>query len=76
MEKYSINIDALEGGALMRAIWESRNRELLKSVFDQLIDIQKEIREEDGVQIEDHGGSITMIDKDGTTITRPKYEWE
>ncbi|GAH05985.1 unnamed protein product, partial [marine sediment metagenome] len=36
----------------------------------------KKIREEDGVQIEDHGESITLVDMDGTTIIRPKWEWE
>jgi len=76
MKKYPINVDAFEGGILISTIWESRNRELLKAVFDQLLGIQKEIRKEDGVQIEDHGDSITMTDKDGTTITRLKYDWE
>ncbi|GAH42002.1 unnamed protein product, partial [marine sediment metagenome] len=68
MKRYPINVNALEGGVLMATVWESKNRETLKAVFDQLLDLQKKMREEAGVKIEDYGESITMVDKDGTTI--------
>lgn len=76
MKRYPININAIESGVLIATIWESKNGEALKAVFDQLLDLRDKFREEDGVQIEDHGESITMVDKDGTTISRSKYEWE
>lgn len=76
MKRYPINVNAFEGGVLLPTIWDSKNREALKDVFDQLLVLQKKMREEAGVKIEDRGESIVMVDKDGTEIIRPKYEWE
>ena len=76
MKQYPINVNAFESGVLMATVWESKNREALKAVFDQLLDLQKKMRDEAGVKIEDRGEIIVMVDKDGTEIIRPKYEWE
>lgn len=76
MKRYPINVNAFESGVLMATIWKSKKREALKAVFEQLLDLLDKFREEAGVKIEDRGDIIVMVDKDGTEIIRPKYEWE
>jgi len=74
---FTIQINVFEAGVLVSTIWQSNNRDSLKNVFKQLLEISKKLREEAGVKVEYLGnGRVKITDKDGNTIYREMYEWE
>ena len=76
-KKYPIYVNAFEGGVLMSLIFDSDKRDVLRSVFKQLLDLYKKLREVAGVTETDLGnGYIMLRDKYGNAFIRQKYEWE
>jgi len=75
--KYPIYVNAFESGVLTSVIWRSGEKETLKEVLKQLLDLYKKFREEAGVKVTELGNGLIMLrDKDGNVIIRTKYEWE
>lgn len=74
--RYPIHVNSFEGGLLQSVIWGSGYTEL-QPVFDQLLALQKRLREEAGVKETDLGnGMVGLKDMDGTKVMRQRYPWE
>ena len=77
LPKYPIYVNAFEAGVLTAVIWNSDEKETLKSVFNQLLELGKKFREEAGVKATElANGMIKLEDKYGNVIIRKRYEWE
>jgi hypothetical protein len=70
-------VNAFEAGVLTGLIAGSDKKDLLRSVFNQLLELQKKFREDAEVKVTELGnGLIKLEDKYGNVIIRRKYEWE
>jgi len=76
---FTINLNAFESGVLMGVIiqLDDRKRQALKSVYEQLVALKKEVEEEAGVKKEIiPGGRLKITDTSGNIIIREPYPWE
>ena len=76
---YTIKLNSFEAGVLMGVIiqLDDRQRQALKSVYEQLVALKKQVEEEAGVKKEIiPGGRLKISDKYGTIIIREPYPWE
>ncbi|MBA7595658.1 hypothetical protein ES703_02623 [subsurface metagenome] len=73
-----IRLNSFQSGILMAMIMESDYKKgSLKSVYEQLIEIKKQIEKEVGVKKELlPNGLLKITDRDGNIIIRPPMEWE
>lgn len=73
-----LRLNAWEAGVLMGLISEDeRAKVTLRAVFEQLIDIKRQVEREAGVKKELlPNGLIRITDASGNTILRAPYEWE
>jgi len=73
-----LRLNAWEAGVLMGLIAEDERAKVsLKPVFEQLLDMKKQLEKEAGVKkylLPD--GLIRITDAMGNTIIRAPYEWE
>lgn len=78
MSAVNIRLDYFQTGILFGMIMESEHRNgPLKSVYEQLIEIKKQVEKADGVEKELlPNGLLRITDRDGITIIRPPQEWE
>ncbi len=78
MSAVNIRLDYFQTGILFGMIMESDHRNgSLKSVYEQLIEIKKQVEKADGVEKELlPDGLLRITDRAGTTIIRPPQEWE
>jgi hypothetical protein len=75
--KYTLQLNALESGALLGLIMKSGNPKILKYVKLQLIRIKREMMAKDGVRTRKlSNGLIESVGKDGFHIVRPPYDYE
>lgn len=76
---YTIKLNSFEAGVLMGVIiqLDDRQRQALKSVYEQLVALKKQVEEEAGVKKEViPGGRLKITDNDGNVIIREPYPWE
>ncbi|NVM23965.1 MAG: hypothetical protein HWN68_19575 [Desulfobacterales bacterium] len=73
-----IRLNTFQSGILMAVIMESEHKDgPLKNVYEQLIEIKKQLEKEAGVEKELlPNGLLKLTDKDGNTIVRPPMDWE
>lgn len=78
MSEVNIRLNYFQSGILMGMIMESEHKDRhLKSVYEQLIDIKKQVEHDAGVEKELlPNGLLKITDRDGTIIIRPPQEWE
>lgn len=78
MSAVNIRLDYFQTGILFGMIMESEHRNgSLKSVYEQLIDIKKQVEKADGVEKELlPDGLLRITDRAGNVIIRPPQEWE
>lgn len=78
MSEINIRLNYFQGGILFGMILENEHRDThLKSVYEQLIEIRKQIEKNDGVKKELlPNGLLRITDSSGFVITRPPQEWE
>ena len=78
MSEINIRLNPFQSGILFAMIMESEHKDgPLKSVYEQLIDIKKQIEYEAGVEKELlPNGLLKITDRDGNTIIRPPMKWE
>lgn len=79
MKKYTLTVNAFEGGALMGLLEKEGDRvkKTLADVWKQLVAMKTEIEKEQGVTKEVlPGGLLKITDRDGNTIVREPYSWE
>ncbi len=78
MSEINIRLNYFQSGILMAMIMKSEHKDgPLKSVYEQLIEIKKQIEKEVGVEKELlPSGLLKITDRDGNTIIRPPHEWE
>jgi len=76
---YTIKLNGYEAGVLFGIIiqLDDKNRQRLKSVYEQLVALKKQAEEEAGVTKEVlPGGMLKLSDKDGNVIIREPYPFE
>ncbi len=76
---YTIKLNGYEAGVLFGIIiqLDDKNRQRLKSVYEQLVALKKQAEEEAGVTKEVlPGGILKLSDKDGNVIIREPYPFE
>lgn len=74
-EKSPVNMSPYEQGVLTALVEEHRNK--IPMTWKQLMDMMNKFREDAGIKIIDLGnGFVQLIDDEGITLTRKKYEWE
>jgi len=78
LESIILRLNLFQAGILFAMIMESEHRDgPLKSVYEQLIDIKKQIENKAGVEKELlPNGLLKITHRDGIVIIRPPQEWE
>ncbi len=78
MSEIAIRLNYFQSGILFGMIMKSEHRDgPLKSVYDQLIEIKKQVEKSEGVEKELlPNGLLKITDRGGTVIIRPPQEWE
>ena len=78
MSEINIRLNYLQGGIIFGFILDSEHRDTyLKSVYEQFIEIKKQIEKEGGVEKELlPNGLLRITDSGGTVIIRPPQDWE
>lgn len=77
MKEYTLKITSFDLGVIMAKLEPTRNDPPVKGLWDRLMAIMMEIRDEAGVQVEDLGSNmVRMTDKAGNVIIRERYSWE
>ena len=76
---YTIKVNALQLGLLTGLIItaDDSTQQLLKSVLDQILDLNKQFESDAGVKKEIiPGGVLKITDRDGNVEIREPYPWE
>jgi hypothetical protein len=74
-DSYIIFINAYEQGFVVSSIAKQRSR--MPDIWKQLMELISKFRKDAGVEIIDLGNNmIQLIDDEGVSIVRQKFEWE
>ena len=76
---YTLKVNSFECGVLHGVIMQldDRNRQALSSVWEQLLEIKRQVEQEAGVKKEVlPGGMLRITDRDGNVIIRAPYPFE
>ena len=76
---YTLKVNSFECGVLQGVIMQldDRNRQALSSVWEQLLEIKRQVEQEAGVKKEVlPGGMLRITDRDGNVIIRAPYPFE